>query len=475
MKLYNTLTRKKEEFKPIKKGRASFYYCGPTVYWTQHIGNLRGSFCADILVRVFKYLDYRISYIRNYTDVGHLTSDQDTGEDKMEKAAKRERTDAEKIAQKYIKIYEDDARDLNFLEPDEKPRAGEHIQEIIEMIQGLLDKGYAYRTDLGIYFEVKKFKNYTDLSGQILDKNIKGAGAGDANDPRKKDSADFALWFFRTGAHKNALQFWPSPFESASVQNGEGFPGWHIECSAMCRKYLGDTIDIHMGGREHISVHHTNEIAQSEAVTGKKFVNYWLHNEHLLVDGKKMAKSEGTGYSLAEVKEKGFDPLDLRYLYLQAHYRSKLNFTFGALESAQAGLNSLKLKIKDLADSDFRATEKNINLDFKQKFIEAISDDLNTPKALAIARELLKSDIGNKEKIATILDFDKALGLDLKNISKQQGEEIPEKIKELTQKRQKAREAKNWEEADKLREEILEQGYLIEDKEGGEYQITRNI
>ena len=345
IKLFNTLSRQKEDFIPIKDKKVGIYYCGPTVYWTQHIGNLRGAFCADLAVRVLKYFRYKVKMVRNYTDVGHLTSDDDFGVDKMEKSALKEKLSPKQIADKYINVYEQDTRELNFLEPDYKPKATENIKEMIKMIEILLEKGFAYATPLAIYFDITKAKDYTRLSKQKLDENIKGAGKGEITDIEKKNPYDFALWFFKAGAHENALQYWPSPFKSALVEKGYGFPGWHIECSAMSKKYLGDTFDIHMGGVEHIPVHHTNEICQSESTNGVKYVNYWLHNEHLLVDNKKMSKSEGTGFSLKEVKEKGFDPLSLRYFFLQAHYRSKQNFTWEALDAAQNGLstkNSLK-------------------------------------------------------------------------------------------------------------------------------------
>src|SRR6056297_405906 len=261
IKLYNTLTRQQEEFKPLKEGEVLFYHCGPTVYWTQHLGNLRGMTCADFVVRIFKYFDYQATHVRNYTDVGHLTSDEDEGEDKMEKGAKKEGKTPGEVADKYIKIFEQDVSKLNNLEPDYKPRATKHIEEMIEMVKILLEKGYAYTTDLAVYFDISKKEDYTKLSGQDLDKLLSGAGRGEITDPQKKNSADFALWFFKTGAHKNALQTWESPFQSSLVEKGEGFPGWHIECSAMSSKYLGKTIDVHMGGIEHIPVHHTNEIA----------------------------------------------------------------------------------------------------------------------------------------------------------------------------------------------------------------------
>ena len=409
LKLYNTLTRKKEEFKPIKKGEVLFYQCGPTVYWTQHIGNLRAAVLADIIRRTFLYNDYQVKFARNYTDVGHLVSDGDTGEDKMEKGVKREGLSPTEIANKYIKIFEDDNKDLNTLEPDFKPRATEYIKEMQDLVQVLFDKGFAYSTPLAIYLDSSKIKDYTKLSGQNLEENRKGAGVGEIEDQNKKNPTDSALWLFRAGTHKNAIQYWSSLFSSPLVENGNGFPGWHIECSAMSKKLLGDTLDVHMGGIEHIPVHHTNEIAQSESANGIKLANYWLHNEHLMVNGGKMSKSEGTAFSLAEIKEKGFNPLALRYFYLQAHYRSKQNFTWEAMQAAQTGYDRLLAKISALG-----SIKGNIDNNSKDEFLKAISDDFNTAKALAIIQKVLKSELSNEDKLSTILDFDKVLGLNFK-------------------------------------------------------------
>src|SRR3989339_1682830 len=298
LKIYNTLSKKQEEFKPLKKDSVSFYQCGPTVYWVQHIGNMRAMVLADLIRRSLNYLDYKVKFARNYTDVGHLTSDEDEGEDKMAKAAKRDQMPPEEIAQKYIAQFESDVKALNCLEPDYKPRATEYIKQMQEMVQGLIDKDYAYATDLAIYFDISKVENYTKLSGQKLDMNQADAGKGDVGDSAKKNSADFAIWFFKAGAHVNALQTWPYKFSvQGKIIEGDGFPGWHLECSAMNYAIFGPTIDLHLGGIEHVPVHHTNEIAQSEAFTGEEFVRYWLHNEHLNVNGGKMAKSEGTAYS----------------------------------------------------------------------------------------------------------------------------------------------------------------------------------
>jgi cysteinyl-tRNA synthetase len=459
--VYNTLTRQKEEFKPLKEGQIGMYYCGPTVYWTQHIGNLRGAACVDFVVRSLKYLGYQVTLVRNYTDVGHLSSDDDFGEDKMEKATKREGLDPVAIANKYIKVYEADTSALNYLEPTFKTRATDFVKEMIEMVQVLLEKGYAYATPLAIYFDVSQAKDYTRLSGQKLEMNRSGAGAGEVSDPNKKQSADFVLWFFRAGEHAHAIQSWSSPFNSTLVENGQGFPGWHIECSAMSKKHLGPQFDIHMGGIEHVPVHHTNEIAQSEAANGVKYVNYWLHNEHLLVNNGKMAKSNGTSFSLAEVQEKGFLPVQLRYYYLGAHYRSKQNFIWEGLAAAKSGLDSIYRQLKMLGTD-----EGLIDLDFQEEFSAALADDFNTPKALAVLQEVLKSDLYDQDKLATLLDFDRVLGLDFAKVVNSR-EELPAEVLSLQQSREVARQNKDWTESDRLRAEIENLGYTIEDNKEG--------
>lgn len=462
MKLYNTLSRKKENFKPITKGEVLFYQCGPTVYSTQHLGNMRAAVLADFIHRTFLYTDYKLKFTRNYTDVGHLTSDGDTGEDKIEKGVKKEGLSPKDITEKYINIFESDLADLNVLEPTFKPKATEFITEMQFMVKKLLDEGFAYITDLAVYFDVSKAKDYTRLSKQVMEDNIAHAGTGDTEDPQKKNPADFSLWFFKAGKHINALQFWPSPFTSKLVKNGEGFPGWHIECSAMSKTLLGDSIDVHMGGVEHIPVHHTNEIAQSESANKKPFVNYWLHNEHLLVNNAKMSKSEGTSYILADVKAKGFDPLALRYFFMQAHYRSKQNFTWEGLESARTGYDRLLKNVQALGD---KAGE--INTDFKKEFTGSITDDFNLPQALAIVFNILKSDLTNEDKLATVLDFDKVLGLNLK--SKAEAKiEIPESIQKILKEREEARKNKDWKKSDELRDKILSLGYEVKDSAKGQ-------
>ncbi len=450
--IFNTLGKEKQEFEPLNKDEVLFYHCGPTVYWTQHIGNLRGMFCGDVVRRTLEYNGYKVKYVRNYTDVGHLTSDGDEGEDKMEKGAKREGKTPAEIADKYIKTFEEDVKALNLLEPTFKPRATEYIKEMQEMVKTLLEKGFAYQTELAIYFDVSKAKDYTKLSGQKLEENKTGAGKGEVEDPDKKSPYDFAIWFFKKGTHAKAVQTWDLD------GFGEGFPGWHMECSAMSKKLLGDTVDIHMGGIEHIPVHHTNEIAQSEAATGKKYVNYWLHNEHLLVNDRKMAKSEGTGYSMVEIKDRGFKPLSLRYFFLSAGYRAKQNFTWQALDASQNGLEGIYNKVRELG-----SMVGQVNGVFKKKFIKELNDDFNTPKALAILAEVFRSDLKNEDKLATVLDLDRVLGLDIKEQVAKSKLQMPEEIQLLINRRKEARERKDWAGSDKLRDEIQAMGYVVED------------
>ena len=457
LKIYNTLTKKLENFQPLEDSQIKFYQCGPTVYWVQHLGNIRAMVLADLIRRSLDYLGYKVKFARNYTDVGHMTTDRDEGEDKMTKAAKRENLSPQQIADKYIAQFEADVKALNCLSPDYKPRATEYIKQMQEMVQYYLDNGFAYATDLAIYFDVSKAKNYTALSGQKLEKNQTNAGSGEVSDSQKKHPTDFAVWFFKVGVHTNALQTWPHHFRLSDGKEivGEGFPGWHLECSAMNYALFGPTIDIHLGGVEHIPVHHTNEIAQSEAFTGKKFVRYWLHNEHLMVNGGKMSKSDGTAYSVTDIVAKGYDPLVLRYFFLGAHYRSKQNFTWEALEAAESAFNSLSNQILSLK-SDGGLIDEN----FKSKFIDALNNDFNIPQALSIVFEVLKSNISNANKYATLIDFDKVFGLRLSELKE---EEIPEVIKKLAEQRWQARQDKNWAEADRLREEIKRLGWQMED------------
>ena len=464
MKLYNSLSREIEEFKPIEDKKILFYHCGPTVYWVQHIGNLRAMTWADFIRRSFIYLGYAVRFVRNYTDVGHLTSDQDQGEDKMEKGAKREGLTPKQIADKYISIFEKDTKALNILEPDYKPRASEYIDQMQKMIKILLDEGCAYITSLAVVYDVSKFPNYNKLNHQKLELNKQGAGKGAIEDPEKKHFADFNLWAFKKGAHKNALQTWPSPW-------GEGFPGWHIECSVMAKSILGDTIDIHMGGIEHIAVHHTNEIAQSEAANKLPFAHYWVHNEHLNVDDEKMAKSKGTSYTLEEITSRDFDPLVLRYLFLSAHYRSKQNFTWQSVRANQEAFNKLKEIFVSLKPQKILSSLKSSKaLTFQKQFVDAISNDIQIPQAVAIMWDMIKSDIPNEEKYFLLMDFDKVFGL---NLGKTIKEKIPVNIIKLAEKRFEARKTRNFDMSDKLRIKIENAGYKIEDL-GDSYKIRKH-
>ncbi len=451
MKIYNTLTRKIEEFKPIKKGQVGIYSCGPTVYWYQHIGNLRTYIFSDLLKRVLEYNGYTVKHVMNVTDVGHLTSDADTGEDKIEKAAKKEGKKAKEISEHYLKIFKEDFKKLNIIEPNIWSKATEHIKEQIDMIKRLEQMGYTYKTSDGIYFDTSKFRNY----GKLAKLNIKELKAGKRVDVKeKRNKTDFALWKFSTKDEKRQ-QEWKSPW-------GLGFPGWHIECSAMSMKYLGKTFDIHTGGEDHIPVHHTNEIAQSEASTGKKFVNYWIHGAFLLFKGEKVSKSTGGLYTISELEEQGYEPLAYRYLCLTTKYRVPLNFTLEALSSAQTTLNKLRERVLEIKENP---SSKGSTKKYEQKFLNFINNDLNLPKAIALLWEMIKSDsIGNKQKLKLIKQFDKVLGLDLAKIKE---EKIPVELKKLAKEREKARKSKDWPKADKLREEIKKKGYSIEDTEKG--------
>jgi len=447
LKLYNTLTRKKEIFKPIKKDFVGMYVCGPTVYWYQHIGNLSMYISWDVLRRTLKFDKYNVKEVMNITDVGHLTSDADTGEDKIEKAVKREGKTAKEISNYYWKIFKEDFKKLNISEPDIWARATEHIKEQIELIKTLEEKGFTYKTSDGIYFDTGKLKDY----GKLARLNIKELKAGKRIDlGEKKNKTDFALWKFseKPGVRQ---QEWNSPW-------GVGFPGWHIECSAMSSKYLGKQFDIHTGGQEHIPIHHTNEIAQSEAAFEKKpWVKYWLHGAWLLFKGEKISKSKGGLYTISELQEKVFNPLEFRYLCLTTHYRKPLDFSLNKLESAQNSYNRLKNIISEIAD------DKKINKKYLQEFETAMNDDLNTPKALQVLWNLVR-DTKTEGKIQTIKKIDEIFGLDL---LKKEKTEIPREIKKLVKERENARNEKNWKKADELREKIKNLGYAVDDTEGG--------
>jgi cysteinyl-tRNA synthetase len=452
LKIYNTLSRKKEIFKPIKAGQVGIYSCGPTVYWYQHIGNLRSYISWDILKRVLMFDGFKVKHVINVTDVGHLTSDADTGEDKMEKAVKREGKTAKEISNHYFESFKEDFKKLNIIEPDFWPKATEHIKEQIELIKVLEKKGYTYRTSDGIYFDTSKFKKY----GRLARLDVENLKAGKRIDiGEKKNKTDFALWKFseEVGVRQ---QEWKS-------QWGIGFPGWHLECSAMSMKYLGETFDIHTGGQEHIPVHHTNEIAQSEAATGKKFVNYWIHAAWLLFKGEKVSKSKGGLYTISELEEKGFNPLEFRYLCLTTNYRKPLNFTLENLEAAKNSYQRLKNIISEIKD------DQKINKEYLKDFGEAINDDLNTPDALQVLWKIAR-DEGTEGKIGAIKKMDDVFGLEL---LKRDEIKVPKEVQKLLDERETARTSKNWKKADEIREKIKRLGYSLDDTKDG--VIARKI
>ncbi len=448
--LYNTRTHKKEEFKPLNSKEVGFYACGPTVYSYAHIGNFRSYVMEDVLRRVLEYNGFKVKHVMNITDVGHLTNDSDFGDDKLELASRRENLTAWDIAKKYEKEFFSDFSKLNLLSPHIVAHATEHILDMISLIQKLEKKGFTYRTSDGIYFDSSKFPKYGVLSEK------KGILAGArVSLGEKKNPTDFALWKFSLG-EKRQME-WDSPW-------GKGFPGWHIECSAMSSKYLGEQYDIHAGGEDHISIHHENEIAQSEACFGKTpWVNFWFHIFFLTLSGKRMGKSEGNFLTISELESQGFSPLSFRYLCLNSYYRTQLNFSLDSLSSAQNTLNRLYEIILNLLSNPFSTFPDKVPL-YKEKFLSAINNDLQMSEALSIFWEMLRSDLGNREKYSLVLDFDKVLGLKLSELKilKPSSE-----IQKLLDKREEYRKSKKFKEADKIRDEISSKGYLIIDSPTG--------
>ncbi|MBI2032887.1 MAG: cysteine--tRNA ligase [Candidatus Levybacteria bacterium] len=453
MRLYNTLSKKIEEFVPIHSPEVGMYTCGPTVYDFAHIGNFRTYTTADILFRVLLHNGYDVKYIMNITDVGHLTGDNlgdaDTGEDRMEKSAKKEGKSAWDVAEFYTQTFIKDFERLNLKKPLLFAKATDHIKEQIDLIERLEQKAFTYRTSDGIYFDTAKFPEYGKLSN--LDQIKEGARV--EPNPEKKSPKDFALWKFSPKGETRQME-WESPW-------GIGFPGWHIECSAMSMKYLGESFDIHVGGIDLASTHHPNETAQSEAATGKQFVAYWVHGAFILIDGKRMSKSLGNNYTVQDIVDRGHDLLALRYLYLQTHYRQEMNFTWEALQSAQQALYRLYKDVATFEEPKVGCAE------YEKRFEDALSDDLNTPQALSIMWEMLKSDYPTSAKARTIYKMDAILGLDLQNSRTKIKEEIvviPDDIKILMEERNALRKEKRYEEADKVREQIEAKGYEVVDQ-----------
>lgn len=467
VKLFNTETRKIRDFEPLKKNQVKMYSCGPTVYDYAHIGNLRAYVFADTLKRVLEANGYTVNHTINLTDFGHLTSDADSGDDKMMKGLKREGMDVSLenmrlLSGRYIQAFKKDCEALNILPPTQWSRASEYVSQQIRLIETLEEKGYTYKTSDGVYFDTAKFESYGRLGNINIDA-LKSGARVEAN-PEKKHFADFAVW-------KNGELGWDSRW-------GKGFPGWHIECSAMAFATLGKQIDIHTGGIDHIPVHHNCEIAQSEAATGKQFVKYWLHNEHLQIKDEKISKSLGNTFTLSDLVDAGFSGEDYRYWLLTAHYRSQINFSMEALGAAKQALQRLKrLVYIDWADERGRLNEK-----YFKEFITSVNDDLDTPRAISIMWEMVKDDsVPAGDKRMTLLEFDDILAVGL-GLSVEDGRaalghisnnEVPEDIRQMMNEREAARVAQNWAEADRLRDAITLKGYTIEDTPEGP-KVSKN-
>lgn len=445
--LYDTLKKEKREFSPIKEKEVSMYHCGPTVYDYLHIGNLRSFLLADFLRRVFEFNDYKVKQVMNITDIGHLTSDADSGDDKMTKALIREGKELtlenmKTLAIFYSDIFKNDLRNLNILTPNSLPMASDHIKEDVELIQKLSDKGLTYKTNDGLYFNTKEYPDYGKLGGvaEIAEKELQTRLS---QNPDKKDPRDFALWKF------NDSLGYEAPW-------GKGFPGWHIECSAMSMKYLGESFDIHTGGIDHISVHHNNEIAQSESVTGKPLANYWLHGAFLNVKDSKMAKSSGGFITLKNLVEKGYSPLDYRYLLLTAHWSTSLNFSFDSIDAAKNARARLVQHVTELAQAE-------VDLKQVEEFTNIVNNNLNMPESVSFIWQLLKLNTLNA---STLSEFDKVLGLNLLEEAKKQtdaSENVPSEVKLIIESRDSARIGKDWKKSDELRGTLMKMGYEVFD------------
>jgi cysteinyl-tRNA synthetase len=462
LKFFNTLGRRKQEFKPLQDKEVGLYTCGPTVYDYAHIGNLRTYIFEDILRRVLEYNGYKVKHVMNITDVGHLTGDNlgdaDRGEDRMEISAQRTGKSAWDLAKLYTQAFFKDTKRLNILMPHIVCKATDHIPEQIALVQKLEKKGYTYKTSDGIYFDVSKFPNYGELAGQSLEE--KEAGARVEVNPEKRHPADFALWKFSPKGAKRRQMEWASPW-------GIGFPGWHIECSAMSTKYLGQPFDIHCGGVDHIYTHHPNEIAQSEAAEGIKMANFWLHGEFMTVEGRRMGKSEGNAHLLEDLTKRGFEPLAFRYLCLNTHYRIQLNFTWQALEGAQTSLERLREHVRNARENSGDSAQGRIIPEVRERFLEAINDDLNVPQALGVVWDFVRSQQNPSNKLTTLFDCDRVLGLKLSEVPREVESDIPAEVQGLMAQREAARRQKNFKEADALRERIAQLGYEVIDTPQG--------
>ena len=454
---YNTLTRQKDKFIPIDESEIRIYSCGPTVYKDATIGNMRTNIFQDVLRRVLRYNGYKIKHCMNITDVGHLVSDGDEGEDKMIKSAKEEHKTPLEVAEHYTKLFFNDLKDLNIETPEIICKATDHISEMLEYVKKLMENGYAYETSTAIYFDISKLDKYPILSN--LDVKEQKAGARVDVDPEKRNPSDFALWI---KAPENHLMKWDSPW-------GPSYPGWHIECSAMGKKYLGEQFDIHTGGIDLIPTHHENEIAQSKGACGKIPANYWIHGEYLLINGGKMSKSLGNVYLIKDIKDRGYDPIVYKLLCYTCSYRIKLNFTWEGIEATSKSLERLRNGYKlhregtDKLDESDREKLKEI----EHNFHEAINDDMNMPLAMSYVWEAIRYNKKSTEVADLLLKFDSVLGLKIDKGPEKGEIEIPKEVLDLMEQRKQARQEKNWAESDRLRDLIKEKGYEVKDTKDG--------
>ena len=459
MKLYNTLTRKKEEFAPLDGKTVRMYSCGPTVYNFAHIGNMRTYIFMDILRRTLRYEGYKVKGVMNITDVGHLLSDADEGEDKMEKAAKEQRKSPYEIADFYTKVFFDDLKKLNIGKPELTPKATEHIREMLDFVYTLCEKGYGYETSDGIYFDISKFPAYGQLSGINLEEQKAGARV-EVND-EKRSPFDFAIW---KKAPKEHIMQWDSRW-------GKGYPGWHIECSAMSKKYLGEVFDIHTGGVDHIPIHHENELAQSYGYSGKNPAKFWMHGEFMLVNNGKMSKKLGNTYLVSQLEELGYSPMCFRYFCLNTHYRKKLNFTFEGMDGAKTAYARLCALIAKHREGENDVSDEKLAA-YRKEFEEDVTDDLNVPGAMGVLWTMLKEPASRKI-YALALEMDKVFGLKLDEAKAEEvKEEFPAEITAIANERAAARAAKDWGKSDELRAKLDELGYAVKDTKEG-YTLTR--
>lgn len=469
MRIFNTKSRTVEPFTPLNPPLVTLYTCGPTVYDYTHIGHIRKYVGDDVLKRTLMYLGYKVNHVMNITDVGHLTDDADAGEDKLEKGAQKTGKTVWEVADFYTQYFLRTMAAVNVLPPNALVRATDHIAHMIALIQALEAKGFTYTTDEAVYFNTQLFPSYGQLSGQSLEDKTVAARDEVYADPKKQHPADFALWFFRKGRFAQHTMHWDSPW-------GDGFPGWHIECSAMSMAYLGETIDIHTGGIDHIPVHHENEIAQSEAATGKPFVRFWVHHAFLQVNGEKMSKSKGNFYTIDDVVKNGIEPLSLRLLFMQTNYRKPMNFTWEAAQAAHEAYKKLVAAVRQLKAQTQR-TELSQDKEVKReayltRFRQALEDDMNTSEALAVMWEVIKSNIPSEDRLDLLYSFDEVLGFNLRALTPQTAQKppadtLPSEVQALAQERWQLKQNKEFAKADEIRKKLFEMGYFIVDTPTG--------